>query len=222
LSSGLQLQSVSFAELPDWDRERQGEALSAFRLSCAKLMQMPADAPIGPNGFAGRASDWHSACGAAGDIDALADDTARLLFQRKFRAYRLSDAKSGDQGLLPGYYRPLVAGSRQRVPGFDVPLYRRPPDLISQNGAVGRMVAGALQPYYTRAEIDDGALANRGLELVWLASPIDAFFVSVQGSAEIALADGGHMRIGVAANNGLGYVAIGRVLVAEGELKPED
>ncbi len=71
---------------------------------------------------------------------------------------------------------------------------------------------------YSRAEIDAGALAGRGLELVWLASPIEAFFVSVQGSAEIALPDGKTMHIGVAATNGQGYVAIGRILIQRGEI----
>src|SRR5262249_33162577 len=80
---------------------------------------------------------------------------------------------------------------------------------------------GAIRPYYTRGEIDGGVLAGRNLELVWLADPIDAFFVSVQGSAEVVLTDGTPMRIGFAGNNGQPYVAIGRILIEEGEIKPE-
>ncbi len=222
MSSGLQLQPVSFADLPDWSSGRQSEALNAFRRSCGKLTRLPADTPIGPDGFAGQASDWLAACRAANIIGRDEDDGARLFFQHLFRPYRLSDSSDGDEGLLTGYYLPLVRGSRERLPGFEVPLYRTPPDLVTRNGATGRLVDGELQPYYSRAEIDDGALANRGLELVWLASPIDAFFVSIQGSAVISLADGGRMRLGVAANNGQGYVAIGRVLVEMGEMKVAD
>jgi peptidoglycan lytic transglycosylase A len=222
MPSGLQLQPVNFSDLPDWNRGRQSEALKAFRRSCGKLTRLPADTPIGPDGFAGQASDWLAACRAANIIGDDEDDGARLFFQHLFRPYRLSDSSNGDEGLLTGYYLPRVRGSRAHLPGFNVPLYRTPPDLITENGTTGRLVDGRLQPYYTRAEINDGVLSNRGLELVWLASPIDAFFVSIQGSAEIALTDGGHMRLGVAASNGQGYVAIGRVLVQMGEMKVAD
>jgi membrane-bound lytic murein transglycosylase A len=223
IASGLQLQPVTFADLPDWNSGRQSEALTAFRRSCRKLVSLPADAPVGPDGFAGQASDWLVACRSASIIGNGEDDSARLFFQHLFRPYRLSDSSTGDEGLLTGYYLPRVRGSREHIPGYDVPLYRRPADLVSaDDGHVGRLVDGALRPYYTRAEIDAGALAGEGLELVWLASPTDAFFVSIQGSAEISLSDGGRMRLGVAANNGHSYTAIGRVLVERGEIKAED
>lgn len=222
-SSGLKLDPVTFADLPDWDKGRQFEALTAFRRSCRKLAALPADAPVGPDGFAGQASDWLVACRSASIIGAGEDDSARLFFQHLFRPYRLSDANDGDQGFLTGYYLPRVRGSREHRPGFDVPLYRRPPDLVTgDDGRLGRMADGRLQPYYTRAEIDSGALTGKGLELVWLASPIDAFFVSIQGSAEISLSEGGKMRLGVASSNGRSYTAIGRVLVERGEMRVED
>jgi membrane-bound lytic murein transglycosylase A len=223
IASGLQLQPVTFADLPEWNSGRQSEALTAFRRSCRKLVSLPADAPVGPNGFAGQASDWLAACRSANIIGNGEDDNARLFFQHLFRPYRLSDSNNGDQGLLTGYYLPRVRGSRDRRPGYDVPLYRRPADLVSaDDGHLGRMVGGTLRPYYTRAEIDDGALSGKGLELVWLASATDAFFVSIQGSAEISLADGGRMRLGVAASNGHSYTAIGRILIERGEIKAED
>jgi membrane-bound lytic murein transglycosylase A len=223
IASGLQLQPVTFADLPDWNSGRQSEALTAFRRSCRKLVSLPGTTPVGPDGFAGQASDWLAACRSANIIVNGEDDSARLFFQHLFRPYRLSDSNSGDQGLLTGYYLPRVRGSRDHRPGYDVPLYRRPADLMSaDDGHLGRLVNGALQPYYTRAEIDAGALAGKGLELVWLASPTDAFFVSIQGSAEVSLADGGRMRLGVAASNGHAYTAIGRILVERGEMKAED
>jgi membrane-bound lytic murein transglycosylase A len=224
-ASGLRLEAVTFADLPDWDRGTHSEALVAFRRSCGQLTRLPADAPMGPHGFAGQASDWLAACRAAEIVVPGEDAGARSFFQHLFRPYRLSDPARGDEGLLTGYYLPRVMGAGQRGPGFDVPLYRRPPDLVASSAAdanVGRMAEGQLQPYYTRAQIDAGALAGRGLELVWLSSPIDAFFVSIQGSAEVMLTDGRLMRIGVAGNNGQPYVAIGRILIDQGEIKAED
>lgn len=222
-SAGLKLDPVTFADLPDWNQGRQFEALTAFRRSCRKLIALPADAPVGPDGFAGQTSDWLAACRSASTIGAGEDDSARLFFQHLFRPYRLSDAKNGDEGFLTGYYLPRVRGSREHRPGFDVPLYRRPPDLVTgDDGRLGRLADGSLQPYYTRAQIDAGALSGRGLELVWLASPIDAFFVSIQGSAEISLSEGGKLHLGVASSNGWSYTAIGRVLVERGALAKAD
>ncbi len=229
-ASGLQLQPVTFADLPDWDRSRPSEALPAFRRSCGRLTRLPLDAPIGPGGFAGQASDWLPACRAADILGNGEDDGARSFFQDRFRPYRLSDSRRGDEGLLTGYYLPRVEGARYRVPGFGEPLYRRPPDLVESSlndgkagdGKAGRLVDGEIRPYYTRAEIDAGALAGQNLELVWLANPIDAFFVSIQGSAEVRLTDGRLMRIGVAGSNGQPYVAIGRLLIDQGEIKAED
>ena len=223
-ATGLRLEPVSFAELPDWQHgapsDTLADALAAFRRSCSRLMLLPPEAPIGPGGFAGRASDWGGACRAAKAADG---GSARAFFQDQFRPYRLADSAGGYEGLVTGYYLPRVIGARTREAGFEVPLYRRPPDLVaSDDGKFGRRVDGAIRPYYTRAEIDAGALAGRDLELVWLANPIDAFFVSIQGSAEVMLKDGPSMRIGFAANNGQPYVAIGRVLIELGEIKAED
>jgi membrane-bound lytic murein transglycosylase A len=203
-ATSLQLQPVAFAEIPGWPEDDQSAALAAFRLGCGRILAAAPAAALPPAGLAGRAQDWQIACRQAARLPAGDNGAARGFFESAFQAYALSDA-GGGQGFFTGYYLPLVAGSRQPMAGYGTPLYRKPPD------------PGA----YSRAEIDAGALAGRGLELVWLASPIDAFFLSVQGSAEVALADGSLMRIGVAATNGRGYVAIGRILIQRGEIPAE-
>jgi membrane-bound lytic murein transglycosylase A len=205
-SSGaaLRLAPAAFAEIPGWDADDQGSALAAFRQSCRKILALAPAAALGPAAVGGRAADWQAACRQAALLPAGDGAAARAFFEGAFRTYALSDG-GGSQGFFTGYYLPRVAGSRRAQPGYGVPLYRKPPDPSA----------------YSRAEIDAGALAGRGLELVWLASPIDAFFVSVQGSAEIALPDGHGMRIGVAATNGRGYVAIGRILIERGEIPAE-
>jgi membrane-bound lytic murein transglycosylase A len=108
--------------------------------------------------------------------------------------------------LLTGYYEPVLDGSI--VPGgrFTVPLYAPPPELDPG------------QPYYSRAEIVAGVLAGRGLELVWLTDPVEAFFLQIQGSGRIRLPDGRLLRVGYAGKNGHPYRAIGRMLVDMGEM----
>lgn len=203
-AGSLQLQPVAFDEIPGWGEDDQSAALAAFRLACGRILPLAPAAALPPAGLAGRAQDWQVVCRQAARLPAGDAAAARVFFEDAFQAYTLSDA-GGSQGFFTGYYLPLVAGSRRPMAGYQTPLYRKPPD------------PGA----HSRAEIDAGALAGKGLELAWLASPIDAFFVSVQGSAEVALPGGGLMRIGVAATNGRGYVAIGRILIDRGEIPAE-
>ena len=73
-------------------------------------------------------------------------------------------------------------------------------------------------PYVDRAAIEAGHLRGRGLELAYLADPVDAFFIHIQGAARIELADGGTMRVTYAAKTGHPYTAIGGVLVKQGAL----
>ena len=79
---------------------------------------------------------------------------------------------------------------------------------------------GACVPYYSRAEIEDGALAGKGLELAWVTDPVELFFIEIQGSGELRLPDGSVMRIGYDNQNGRDYVAIGRLLRERGNLPP--
>jgi membrane-bound lytic murein transglycosylase A len=108
------------------------------------------------------------------------------------------------------------------LPGY-VPIYRVPPDLIrctQPDGSAGRRIdqTGNCALYYTRADIEDGALANKGLELAWAKDNVDLFFVEIQGSGRIRMPDGTIMRIGYAGQNGRDYIAIGRLLRDRGIL----
>ncbi|MGH6931596.1 MAG: murein transglycosylase A [Dongiaceae bacterium] len=208
------------ADLPGWRADQVAEALPALAASCAAFAKRSDGDSIGPN--AGQAADWRAACQAL--PTGANDENARRYLETWFAIVLVSDAGDAD-GLFTGYFEPELAGARRRSAQFPVPLYRPPPDLVSReaNGekTFGRMVGGALVPYYTRAEIEAGALEGRKLELLWLADPIDAFFLQVQGSGQVKLPDGSVVRVGYAANNGHSYTAIGRVLVERGELSKE-
>jgi membrane-bound lytic murein transglycosylase A len=217
---------TDFAHLPGWGGDDASAAMAAFQRSCAVFAQSPEDAAVGPQGIGGTAKDWQAACAAIPPSGSSA--SARDFFQQQFTPYSVGGAK-GAEGLFTGYYEPELRGSRQRSTEYGVPLYRRPSDLVmvdlgefradlAGNNIAGRVVDGRLKPYSTRAEIDDGALAGQDLELLWLADPVDAFFLQVQGSGRIQLAEGGTTRVGFAAHNGHGFVSAGRILVDEGKL----
>lgn len=131
---------------------------------------------------------------------------ARAFFERWFRAYAVRTPRSG---LFTGYYEPVLKGSRRRRPGYTVPLHAKPRDLARR------------RPYPARAQILKPPLRTRIPVLLWLADPVDAFTLHIQGSGVVRLADGGSVRVGVAATNGLRYVSIGRVLLRRGALTRE-
>lgn len=217
--------AASFADLPGWGDDDLRAAMAAFGRSCAIFAASPPDAPVGPQGIGGTAADWQQVCARAYFTDEAA---ARRFFEQEFAPYLVTGAK-GSEGLFTGYYEPELAGARSRSDRYSVPLYRRPADLVtvdlgdfradlSGNNVAGRVVDGRLKPYATRTEIDSGILVAQGLELLWLADPVDAFFLQVQGSGRIRLAEGGTTRVGFAAHNGHGFVSVGRILIDEGKL----
>lgn len=198
-----------------------------MRATCKAVGGKAAGEPIGPQGMAGSAGDWQAACAVMADLNPT-DAALRQYFESRFVPFTVG----ATDGLFTGYYEPELQGSRTQNAAYPVPLYRRPPDLVTADLAdfhpdlkaetlVGRIVDGRLQPYYARADIDSGVLAGQGLELLWLADPIDAFFLQVQGSGRVALAEGGSIRVGYATSNGHPYTAIGRILVERGELTKE-
>lgn len=222
------LKPVAFADLPGWAEDRHAAALPALRRSCATPLRYPTQVEDGQKRF-GRPADWRSVCEEAARIDAGA---AREFFERRFRPFQLVGA-DGDSGLITGYYEPELAGARRRSDAYPVPLYTKPKDLVTvrlsdfgkdlgDERLAGRVEGGRLRPYYDRAQIADGALDGEGTEIVWVADPIAAFFLQIQGSGRVRLPDGEVMRLGYAATNGRPYTAIGRVLVAEGALEREE
>jgi membrane-bound lytic murein transglycosylase A len=213
-----------FAHLPGWDEDDHGEAFQALRRSAA----VAGGRPPKTRGVEAEALVAILARARALPAD-LPGGQARTFFETEFQPFEILPIDGA--GFFTGYYEPIVAGSRTRTARFNVPLYRAPDDLvefdpdrpppgIDPSLRFARKTATGLVPYCDRAQIEAGALAGRGLELVYLADPVDAFFVHIQGAARIALADGGTLRLTYAAKSGHPYTAIGKVLIENGELEP--
>lgn len=198
------------APVPSLSSSAAQAALAAFRISCPALVRRQ-DA----SGLAAP-EDWRAACDAA----ASAAD-ARAFFRAHFDAVEVGDAAA----FATGYFEPEIPGSRVRAPGYQVPVYAVPPDLLAANPATGERgrgrvdESGAYVLYHDRAAIEDGAIAGRGLEIGWAADAADLFFLQIQGSGRLKLPDSGVMRIGYAGQNGREYVAIGRLLRDRGILQ---
>ena len=190
--------------------DQAARALAAFRASCPALTSRTDGSGLT------QPSDWRSLCAQAAGLDPG--------FAPGFFYYGFDWVKVGDgRAFATGYYEPEIEGSRTAQPGY-VPIYRLPPDLVrctKADGTTGRGridATGTCVLYFTRAEIEDGALSGRGLELAWAKDPVDLFFLEIQGSGRIRLDDGSVMRVGYAGQNGRDYVAIGRLLRDRGIL----
>lgn len=229
----LDLRPLSFAGLDGWSIDDPRPALIAFRRSCTVLDARVDSDPMGPDPLFGRIGDWRPVCTAAADDDHVGSAaTARAFFERFFQPYQVID--NGDpEGLFTGYYEPVLRGSRRFGPPYVVPIHAPPPDLLRVDlgrfnpelagySIYGRIADGHFLPYHPRSEIDAGALAGRGLELLWVDDPIDKFFLQIQGSGQVRLDDGSVVRIGYASQNGHPYRAIGRDLIEIGALTRDE
>jgi membrane-bound lytic murein transglycosylase A len=196
------------------DIDNAMSAYRAFILSCPDLLRR--DDPSGLT----RAEDWRGLCGQIRHFSHPAGYVA--FFQNEFELVEIGDGAA----FATGYYEPEIAGSPMRAPGYEVPVYAVPPDLLDANPATGQRGRGRVDEagnyvlYHDRAAIEGGALAGRGLEIAWAADPVDFFFLQIQGSGRLRLPDGSVMRIGYAGQNGREYVAIGRLMRERGVLEP--
>lgn len=187
-------------------------ALQAFRTSCPVLLKRQDQ-----SGLTG-AQDWAAVCAEAATVTPA---NAAAFFRDRFDWVSVGQGKA----FATGYYEPEIAGSRTPQPGY-IPIYKAPADLIRCTRADGQTGRGRIDEtgtctfYYTRAEIEDGILAGKRLEIAWAADPVDLFFLEIQGSGRVRFPDGSVMRLGYADQNGREYVAIGRLLRERGILPP--
>ncbi len=192
------------------DEAAASRALAAFLISCPSLQRREDKTTLTTG------ADWAGVCAEARTI---APGGASAFFRNRFDWVRVGDGKA----FATGYYEPELAGSPVPLPGY-VPIYRTPPDLIRCTRADGQTGRGRIDQsgqcvlYFPRAEIEDGALARKGLEVAWAADPIELFFLHIQGSGRVRMPDGSVMRIGYDNQNGREYVGIGRVLRERGIL----
>lgn len=205
-----------FTDLPGWREDAAAAVLPALNRTCDRLLKLPTDRSVGQDGMGGTVADWYTPCAAAKRIAQTDHDGARTFFEGWFAPF-LAVNNGSAEGTFTGYFEPEIAGSRTRKGRFTVPILSKPRDLVIRKGAdgaqeIGRLVGGKLVPYFTRAEIEAGAVAGQAQPVAWVEDPVDAHILHIQGSGRIRLEDGSILRLGVAATNGLKFVGISRIL----------
>jgi peptidoglycan lytic transglycosylase A len=218
--AGSQLEPVKWSQLAGWTADDHLAAFAAYQASCRALRKIRRTDERGQI----FAALWN-VCRTAIGLQPKDSDSARAFFEQNFQPVRI--ARLGEhEGLLTGYFEPVVAGSRFPSPEFPVPLYRRPRDLIAagyQPGSTAFPNKGVrisrrdnnnrLVPYYDRGAIEAGALDGQKLEICWLKDPLDLLAIQIEGSARVILEDGTPLRISYDSHNGYPYSSIERVLI---------
>ncbi len=203
--------------LPDWQTLDLAPTWPALLQSCSALKNKP---------------NWQEICARAEQLGAADSAALRVFYEEWFTPYQVFNPDGSEHGMITGYYEPLLKGSRVKTQRFRYPLYAAPDDLLQIDmGAAypqlkglrlrGRLQGKRVVPYFSRAEIDGGTGAFKGRELYWVENAVELFFLQIQGSGRIELADGAQIKVGYAEQNGHPYVSIGRKLVDMGELTLE-
>lgn len=225
--AGARLVERSYADLTGWRSDAQAKTLAAFHRSCDVMADTAAArraTGFPPDGLA-------PACAAAQRLPLEAGDAeARAFFEAHFVPYRVVPP-TGD-GFLTGYFEPEVQGSLKPSARFTTPLLALPDDVVPLGDrdvpahlagfTAARRTPDGLAPYHDRAAIEDGALGAQARPLVYL-DWIDAFFVHVQGSARVRIGPsaGDVVRVAYAGRNGHPYASLGKLVVAETGIPPE-
>ena len=211
-----QLVPATYAALPGWDRDDVRAAWPAFMSSCGVLVKK---------------ADWKEVCTIARSVNGGDEQAVRGFFEAFLVPNQVIAPDGASDGLITGYYEPLLHGARKKGGPYQTPLYKVPDDLITVDLASvypelkgmrlrGRLVGKKVVPYSTRAEIDSADAP--GKELLWVDDAVEAFFLQVQGSGRVELTDTREtVRVAYADQNGHPYKSIGRYLVEKGELTLE-
>jgi membrane-bound lytic murein transglycosylase A len=214
-----QVAPLTFAALDGWKEDDLAAAFAAFQKSCGAILEGSMAQRKARPVFGG----LYNACAAARIVaagGAVDRDQARKFFEDNFKPVRILPAThtygfyTGADGFFTGYYEAEVAGSRTPTDEFKVPLYSPPKNLIGKKSTVFSK--------FDRKEIEDGAIAGKGLEICYVKDPVDAFFAQIQGSTRIKLADGELLRLNYIASNGKPYTPVGRILLEQGIYTPEE
>ena len=192
--ASARLTRVAWQQVPGWEDDSLIGAAAALRQNCVRLAVQP---------------NWQRACAAAAQLDDLDVASARAFFEAYFTPFQFANTDGTLDGLVTGYYEPLLRGSRVRHGVYQTALYRWPAGYR----------AGSSLP--ARAQLERSGVLN-GNELVWVDDPIEAFFLQVQGSGRIVMEDGSLMRVGFGGTNNQPYKSIGRWLLDRGEITPAE
>lgn len=220
------LKKVSFEELPGWPSPDLKTSFDVFKSSCKVFLKQDSEKAVGSPFIPMKVKDWIPACKAAMKLENPSWPKLKKYFEKWFRPAQFFDKKPVS-GLFTGYYSPLLEGSLEKSKQFSVPVYGMPKGMITVNlgiffpeylhkKIVGRIKGDQLIPYYTREEINKGAIEKTAPVVVWLTNRIDRLFLEIQGSGAVELPNKEIIYLGYEGENGAPYKSVAQVLINKG------
>ncbi len=211
------LQQARWEDVKGWSEDNLAEAYTALLESCNALAKQ---------------ATWRAVCEEARRTKPDGTGALRAFLESRFTPWAAVNPDGAREGLVTGYYEPLLKGSREGKPPYLQAIYGVPDDLLVVDLASlypdlksfrlrGRLDGRKVVPYWSRAELAQQEPQLAGKAFLWVEDPIELFFLQIQGSGRVELPDGSRVRVGYADQNGHPYQSIGRWLVERGELKLE-
>lgn len=205
----VKLKQVDFESLENWENDDHKKALQALIQSCNKFSKMAQSRIIGGQIGNITAGDFRDVCDIAQVVKTMSNKQTQNFFENWFKPFLVETRAGSSKGLFTGYYEASLKGSKVKTERFQYPIYSRPKDLTSD-------------PYLTRAEIEGGALEDKGLELLYVDDKVELFFMHTQGSGRIEMPNGNEIRVTYAARNNQKFIGVGNYMADLGYIKRSD
>ncbi|MEC5398304.1 murein transglycosylase A [Uliginosibacterium sp. H1] len=214
-------QAADWSALPEWQRDDLAQAWGGLLASCRAIRE-PA-----------MREAWSVACEAARALgDKPLSANIRAFMETHLQPWQIVNADGTQEGLVTGYYEPLIRASRWKSARFTTPVYGVPDDMLNLDLAAvypetkglrlrGRVEGRKVLPYWSREQIEAQGERFQAKVLAWAEDPVELFFLQVQGSGQAEFSDGSRVRLAYADQNGHPYISIGRYLINKGEMKLE-
>ncbi len=211
--------AVRYSKLTQWQQDDLQQAWLAMRQQCPRM--------------AGRDDAWVALCASVAVLQDPDNEQIRQFFETRFKPHRIYGKYGKREGLITGYYEPVLNGSLEKTDRYRYPIYATPKDMLVIELADvypklkgmrlrGRIDGNKVVPYHSRATIDGADQPLEGQEILWIDDPYGSFFLQIQGSGRVRLEDGTMLGVNYANQNGHPYVAIGKKLVQINALALED
>ena len=211
--------AVDWADLEGWQGDSVAQAWQAIQSQCPRM--------------AAKEAVWVNLCDEVAALSEPGAADVRMFLQKHFKPHKIHGKRGKPEGLITGYYEPILNGSLTKTDKYAYPVYARPDDMITVDLAGlypslkgmrlrGKLEGNKIVPFYPRQDIDGEEQPLQGKELLWIDDPYGSFFLQIQGSGRVQFEDGNVMGLDYADQNGHPYFAIGKKLVEMNELTIEE
>lgn len=222
----MYLRQVRFEQLPGWGKTPVEKSFQAFQISCRAFLKQNPEKPVGSQFIDMKVADWLPVCRQAAQLSSPTKGKIQQFFQTWFMPVEFREGQRV-RGLFTGYYMPALQGSLTKTTQHTVPIYGVPSKMITVNlndfspdmvhkRLVGRVVSNHLEPFYTRAEINRGAIDSFTPIIAWVKHDLDRLMLEIEGSGIIKLDGDQQIAVGYAGENGAPYTSIAKILIDRG------